>query len=259
MTRWNLCMRIANQRTRPDMSYKILWIPLVIVIGALVLFKWKGCTPVWRAVAPAHLLYSRSLPLNHQITADDINFGQQDTNRVSVHDSLGSFLGRHLIQARKAGEVMRGGDLSRVPPVPVPGKDSSIFLLALSSAEQPLLQLLDGGEYIQVADTSHLFRPGCLLLRVVAVHRATTEVPGNWLLVEGPTAKAVENQFRISASTRMILLHNKPDSTMLAGCKIEVKVCRVKIPLKHPCRLVKQKKVISPPSIAAGCVNLFGI
>jgi hypothetical protein len=200
------------------MGNKVLLILSIVIIGALVFFKIKGCTPVWRSAASPTLLYSRSLPENHQIATEDVNLNHQDTNRVSVHDSLGSFLGHHLIQAKKAGEAIRGIDLSRVPPVPAPGKDSALFLLALGSTEQPLLQVLDAGETIQVADTTYAFQAGCLLLRVVAVHGSTSEVPGNWLLVEGPAAKVKENQFRISSKTRMILVLNRPDSAGLAAC-----------------------------------------
>ena len=235
MIRWNLFMRIANQRNLPDMSNKVLWIPVVLVVGALVLAKWKGCTPVWRVMAKPNLLYSRSLPANHQLAVDDIDLNHQDSNRVSVHDSVNSFLGCHLVQAKKAGETIRGVDLARTPVVPQPGKDSSIFLLTPGATELPLLQVLDAGEYLQVADTDHDFQPGWLVLRVIAAHRSTSAVPGNWLLVEGPTGKAKENQLRISSKARGILLVNRPDSTAIAGCGVKVKPCRkpVIFPGKH--------------------------
>jgi hypothetical protein len=199
------------------MRHKVLWILPAIVIGALVFVKWRWAI-VWKGFSLPVLLYSRALPANHQLSISDVDFNRQDTNRISVHDSLSSFIGRHLVQAKKVGEAIQAGDLARAPVVQAPGRDSSIFLLTVGALEQPLLQLLDADEVIQVADTPHPFQPGCLQLRVVAVHRPTAELPGSWLLVEGPTAKAVESQFRISSATRMILLVNQADSEVIAGC-----------------------------------------
>jgi hypothetical protein len=223
----NLPTLLTNLPNPPDMWYNVLRILIIIAIVALVFAKWQHHTPVWRSYTPPNLLYRRLLPEGHQLSADDIDLNRQDTNRASVHDSLSSFLGRHLIRPKNAGDAILGTDLSRVPSIPAPGKDSSIFLLALGSTDQPLLQLLDAGEYIQVADTdqNHAFQAGCLLLRVIAVHGSTSGVPGDWLLVEGPAVKAVDYQFRISSKTRMILLLNRPDSTALAACAVHVKTC----------------------------------
>jgi hypothetical protein len=198
--------------------YKTIGFILVIVILLLSAVKMLGWVPTLAGGKEVALQYSRPLPANHQLVADDVYLNRQDSNRESVHDSLAAYLGRYLLVSRKGGDKIRAADLSRIPTVPTPDKDSAIFLLTLTAPDLPLLRLLEAGMTIQVADSSRPFRPGCLMLRVLALHGATSWDSGNWLLVEGLAAQAKDEVMRISAAARVILWLNKANTSTGPGC-----------------------------------------
>jgi hypothetical protein len=205
------------------MLYKVRIYLLGGILVLLVLFKVKGCIPLFNSGPAPALLYSHPFPPNHQLTPEDVDLHLLDTNRRSVHDSLNAFIGRHLLTPQNAGAVIRSADLSGYPRVQTPGKDSVVLVLPLDTPEKPWLQLIDAGAFIELADTPHTFKADCRVLRVLAVHWSTLSVPGNWMLLEEPASDVTENQFRMASSTtrKILLLNNGTRNT--GPCRVIVR------------------------------------
>lgn len=177
----------------------ILWVILLIGIW----LKWRYRWPPEKAAV--YQCAHDTLVINHQIIANDLA-GNDD------NDDTDAYVGKYLLTAKKSGDTIRLKDLASNPIIPPVAKDSAIVILPLRDNETLAMQTLDAGAYIYlIAAVSDSLSTKSILasnpvtaIKVIAVHHAIKETPGNWLWLQFPVTSNVNVAAFAAAQKRII-------------------------------------------------------
>jgi hypothetical protein len=194
-------------------SFVVFFVLLLLGVGVKIFFKIPAA-PLYTAPS---IKASRELPKNHQLAADDLDLSGMDTSRPSIKDSIRSYVGYHLLTDKTKGQVMAGNELGVGPVVPGLSADSGTLAIPLREDELPLQRLTDAGDrlvFVYPRDSVRTGKPICchlpvpckMELAVVAVHRATAGLAGNWILVKVPLLNMAEMVRWAPSKERYILL-----------------------------------------------------
>jgi|GEM_PF-1161606 len=184
----------------------IIWIVLVVVAVGVKATLFKDT--VWQpGAAPLLAKSNHTLDKNYQLKASDLVKPKKELG-LPVQ-SLDSFLGRHLLRAKKKGDTIRLNEISPLPLVTA-APDSAILLLSLTKEEATLCQWIQKGSLIILCRTdstegakpTDCYGPIC----VAAAHTNTPQAPGDFLMLQVPLTEVWKVNSCLAASKRSILL-----------------------------------------------------
>lgn len=179
----------------------ILWV--VLLIGIWV--KWRFHLPPEKGAA-VYQCAPDTLVINHQIVANDL----QTDDDQNENDA---YIGRYLVAVMKKGDIIEPKDLTASPIIPPIAKDSAMMILPLRDDEIVQLKTLDAGDHIYlvpalISDTiqnKSINAPNSTAAaKVIAVHLATAETPGNWLWIQFPVTSN-QNVAAFAAAQKRII------------------------------------------------------
>jgi hypothetical protein len=192
----------------------LLWLWLAAAAGGSVWLRvqgkgpWISSSKGWRA--------AQDLRKNHQISEGDIE-GPKEHYLLAGMLEKRALIGKHLLRARKKGEIISTSDFASQPNLEPVEVESGVWLYALKGNEY----LTDGtqvGSWVRICSVRKMKKnvpeTHCSKdpIPVDAVHRSTTSGDSTWVALRVPNRRFADVGEYISSEGRFLLVAAQPPS-----------------------------------------------